>query len=80
MSGTPVLVPAAVEAVKQWKYQPLLIGGEAIEVETTVEIGFNAVNGAPRKALDFSGCNFRPATGLLHPVATEAAAASSKSR
>jgi len=40
VSGTPVLVPAAVEAVKQWKYQPLLIGGEAIEVETTVEISF----------------------------------------
>jgi len=26
------------------------------------------------KALDFSGCNSRPGTGSLHPVAIEAAA------
>ena len=40
LSGPPVLVPAAIEAVKQWKYQPYLLNGEAIEVESTVEIGF----------------------------------------
>jgi TonB family protein len=40
-SGRPDLAPAAIEAVKQWKYQPYLLnGGEAIEVETTVEISF----------------------------------------
>ena len=38
VSGPPALVPAAIEAVKQWKYQPYLIGGDAIEVETTVEM------------------------------------------
>ena len=30
------------------------------------------------KALDFSGCNSRPGTGSLHPVATEAAAEATK--
>jgi periplasmic protein TonB len=40
VSGPPLLVPAAIEAVKQWKYQQYLIGGEAIEVETMVEISF----------------------------------------
>jgi TonB family protein len=40
VSGPPVLVPAAIEAVKQWKYQPYLLNGEAIEVESTVEISF----------------------------------------
>jgi TonB family protein len=40
VSGPPSLVPASIEAVKQWKYQPYLIGGEPIEVETTVEISF----------------------------------------
>lgn len=40
VSGPPMLVPAAIEAVKQWKYQPYLIGGEPVEVETTAEIRF----------------------------------------
>jgi hypothetical protein len=30
------------------------------------------------KALDFSGCNSRPGTGSLHPVAVEAAAEATK--
>jgi len=40
VSGPPELVPAAVEAVKQWKYQPYVLNGEAVEVETTAEITF----------------------------------------
>ena len=40
VSGPAVLVPAAIEAVKQWKYQPYLLNGEAVEVESTVEISF----------------------------------------
>ena len=28
VSGHPILVPAAVEAVKRWKYQPTLLEGE----------------------------------------------------
>jgi hypothetical protein len=30
------------------------------------------------KALDFSGCNSRPGTGSLHPIAIEAAAEATK--
>jgi len=30
------------------------------------------------KALDFSGCNSRPGTGSLHPVAIETAAEATK--
>jgi len=30
------------------------------------------------KVLDFSGCNSRPGTGSLHPVAIEAAAEATK--
>ena len=40
VSGAPELVPAAIEAVKQWKYQPYLLNGETVEVETTAEVGF----------------------------------------
>lgn len=40
VGGPPQLVPIAVEAVKQWKYRPYLIGLDPVEVETTVEISF----------------------------------------
>jgi TonB family protein len=40
LSGHPMLAPAAIEAVKQWKYQPYLVNGEAVEVETNVQVIF----------------------------------------
>jgi hypothetical protein len=41
-------------------------------------VSVNWRNSAPRKALDYSGCNSRPGTGSLHPVAIEAAAEATK--
>jgi protein TonB len=38
--GNPMLINAAIEAVKQWRYKPFLLNGEPIEVETTVEVNF----------------------------------------
>jgi outer membrane biosynthesis protein TonB len=40
VSGPTVLVPPAIEAVMQWKYQPYLLNGEAVEVESAAEISF----------------------------------------
>jgi len=40
VSGNPKLVPAALEAARQWKYQPFLLNGDPVEVETTVQVGF----------------------------------------
>jgi TonB family protein len=40
VSGPDILVPAAVESVKQWKYRPFLLNGGAIEVETMVDVKF----------------------------------------
>jgi len=40
VGGPSELVPAAVEAVKQWKYQPYVLNGETVEVETTADVGF----------------------------------------
>ncbi|MGA7694170.1 MAG: TonB family protein, partial [Candidatus Sulfotelmatobacter sp.] len=34
VSGHPMLAPAAIEAVKQWKYRPYLLNGEPVEVDT----------------------------------------------
>jgi len=38
--GHPMLAPAAVEAVKQWRYRPYLLNGEPIEVETDITVNF----------------------------------------
>jgi TonB family protein len=40
LSGHPLLVPAALEAVKQWVYQPTLLNGNPVEVQTQVDINF----------------------------------------
>jgi len=40
LSGSALLVPAAVGAVKQWRYRPTLLNGEAVEVETYVTVHF----------------------------------------
>jgi protein TonB len=40
MSGPAVLQPAAVSAVKTWRYRPYLLNNEPVEVETTVNVIF----------------------------------------
>jgi protein TonB len=40
MSGHPLLVPAALEAVQQWVYQPTLLNGDPVEVLTQIEVNF----------------------------------------
>jgi protein TonB len=45
VSGHPMLAPAAIEAVKQWKYKPYLLNGEPVEVETQVQVNFTLSGG-----------------------------------
>lgn len=40
ISGHPMLVPAALQAVSQWRYRPYVLNGEAIEVETQITVNF----------------------------------------
>jgi protein TonB len=40
MSGHPLLVPSALEAVKQWVYKPTLLNGEPVEVVTVIDVNF----------------------------------------
>jgi len=40
VSGHPLLVPSATEAVKQWVYQPTLLNGEPVEVITQIDVNF----------------------------------------
>jgi periplasmic protein TonB len=40
ISGPPLLVRAALEAVEQWRYRPYVLNGEAVEVETFITVNF----------------------------------------
>jgi protein TonB len=40
VSGHPLLVPSATEAVKQWLYKPTLLNGEPVEVITQIDVNF----------------------------------------
>jgi TonB family protein len=40
VSGDPLLVTAAMDAVKQWRYTPTLLNGRAVEVDTTITVTF----------------------------------------
>jgi protein TonB len=39
-SGHPMLVAAAIKAVRQWRYRPYLLNGEPVEVETEITVNF----------------------------------------
>lgn len=40
LAGNPILVQAAVAAVRQWRYHPTLLSGEPVDVETTITVKF----------------------------------------
>ena len=40
LSGHPMLVPAAIDAVKQWRYRPYILNNEPIEVQTQITVNF----------------------------------------
>jgi protein TonB len=40
LSGHPMLAGAAVDAVRQWRYRPYILNGEAVEVETDIVVNF----------------------------------------
>ena len=40
VSGHPLLIQSAIDAVKQWRYQPTQLNGVAVEVVTTIDVNF----------------------------------------
>jgi len=40
ISGPAMLEPAAMSAVRQWRYKPYLLNGEPVEVDTTISVVF----------------------------------------
>jgi protein TonB len=41
MSGHPMLVQAALDAVRQWRYRPYVLNNEPVEVETQIMVNFS---------------------------------------
>jgi protein TonB len=41
VSGHPLLVQSAIDAVRQWKYQPTLLNGTPVAVEMKVTVEFS---------------------------------------
>jgi protein TonB len=44
VTGHPLLVKAALDAVRQWLYRPTLLNGEPVEVDTTITVTFLMAN------------------------------------
>jgi periplasmic protein TonB len=40
VSGAPMLVKAALDAVRQWRYRPYFLNDEPVEVDTQVTVNF----------------------------------------
>jgi protein TonB len=45
VSGHPMLTPAAIDAVKQWRYKPYYLNGEPVEVDTQITVNFTLAGG-----------------------------------
>jgi len=45
ISGHPMLAPAAIDAVKQWRYKPYFLNGEPVEVDTQITVNFTLAGG-----------------------------------
>jgi periplasmic protein TonB len=41
VNGHPILIQAALDAVRQWKYKPYILNGEPVEVETQITVKFH---------------------------------------
>jgi protein TonB len=40
ISGPPLLIQAALDAVQRWRYRPYLLNNEPVEVETQITVNF----------------------------------------
>jgi protein TonB len=40
ISGNPLLAPSALDAVRQWVYEPTLLNGEPVELVATISVTF----------------------------------------
>jgi len=46
LSGHPMLVPSAMDAVRQWRYRPYVLNDQPVEVETQITVNFVLAGGS----------------------------------
>jgi TonB family protein len=61
VSGPPLLLKAAMDAVRQWTYQPTVLNGAPIEVDTTVTVVFTL--GPTNPGTDQAASSSAPSAG-----------------
>jgi TonB family protein len=49
ISGDPSLTQASLDAVRQWRYQPTLLNGDPVEVDTTIKVTFSLDQKSPQQ-------------------------------
>jgi TonB family protein len=49
VSGHPMLISAALDAVKQWRYKPYVVKGEPVPINTDVIVNFALSGGSPKQ-------------------------------
>jgi TonB family protein len=47
ISGHPLLIPSALEAVQQWVYQKTLLNGEPVEISTQIDVNYTLSDEPP---------------------------------
>ena len=70
ISGPPLLMKAAMDAVRQWRYEPVLLNGEAVTVDTTVSVVFQLGDSGPKDS-SVSGSQSATHSPAPHPQVTQ---------
>jgi len=65
ISGHPLLQQNALDAVRQWRYQPTLLNGEPVEVDTTIDVISLLTSSTVRRAGRGTGAPVRVAANTL---------------
>lgn len=65
ISGPPLLMRSAMDAVKQWKYEPTLLSGQPVEVDTTISVVFT-LGSSPSDSASAPEIDPQLKTDILH--------------
>jgi TonB family protein len=52
VSGPPLLLQASIDAVQRWQYEPTLLAGKPIEVDTTISVVYTLGDAPPSESQD----------------------------
>lgn len=62
VSGHPLLIQSAMDAVKQWRYSPTTLNGQPVEVDTIVDVIYSLADGDNQPAKSSSPSATQPAS------------------